>query len=145
MAAANPIGEANRPSTRIKGSQSGHPPKCVSFWRSRSTSGASGIIIDIIPFMSTEFIPPTPTPEMIELGGVVATGILGGLFGRLGGLVVELDYPKIALGYFLALELIGVYAAAFNLDHGDYIRAAAAAAFIISAAVGFFGFRDSAS
>lgn len=97
--------------------------------------------------MSIEFIPPTPTPEMIELGGIVVAGILGGLLGRICGLVAELDYPKTAtaLGLFLFAELAGVYATAFNLDRGDYITAAAGAAFMISAAVGFFGFRNSAS
>lgn len=95
--------------------------------------------------MTGEFIPPTPTPEMIELGSIIAAGILGGLFGRLGGLIAELGYPKIALGFFLALELVGVYAISLNLDTRDYLRAAAGAAFLISAAVGFFGFRNSAS
>ena len=91
--------------------------------------------------MAGEFVPPIPTPEMIELGTVVAAGILGGLFGRLAGFVDELDYHEISLVFFLALELAGVYAVSLNLDRGDYFRIAADISFMAGAAVGFFGFR----
>lgn len=92
--------------------------------------------------LPVEFIPPSPTPEMFELGVVAVTGILGGLFGRLSALFDEMDYSKFAIGFMIALNSVALYAVGFNLGRGDYIRTAAGVAFMAGTAFGFFGFRN---